>query len=49
MSTQKEQKTPVKSQAQIKADKRAAALRDNLKKRKALAKDKQEQSNNDKS
>ena len=36
MSSQKEQKT----HAQIKADKRAAALRDNLKKRKALSKDK---------
>jgi len=36
MTAQKEQKT----QAQIKADKRAAALRDNLKKRKALAKEK---------
>lgn len=35
MSSQNGQKT----QAQIKADKRAAALRDNLKKRKALAKE----------
>lgn len=39
MSAQNGQKTPIKSQAQIKADKRAAALRDNLKKRKALAKE----------
>ena len=31
-----------KSQAEIKAEKRAAALRNNLKKRKALAKSKQE-------
>ncbi len=35
MSSQNGQRT----QAQIKADKRAAALRDNLKKRKALAKE----------
>lgn len=31
------------TQAQIKAEKRAAALRDNLKKRKMLAKEKQDQ------
>ena len=43
MNTQKEQRT----QAQIKADKRAEALRNNLKKRKALAQEKK--SNNDKS
>jgi hypothetical protein len=44
MSTQDSQKqgvkTPHRTQAQIKADKRAAALRDNLKKRKAVAKEK---------
>jgi hypothetical protein len=33
-------KTSNKTQAEIKAEKRAAALRDNLKKRKALAKEK---------
>lgn len=53
MSSQKGQRT----EAQVKADKRAAALRDNLKKRKAFVKEqalehsqeKQDTSNNDKS
>lgn len=39
-------KSTQRSQAEIKADKRAAALRDNLKKRKALAQEKK--SNDDK-
>ena len=37
-----------KSHAQVKAEKRAAALRDNLKKRKALIKEKSQQDNQDK-
>jgi hypothetical protein len=42
-----------RTHSEVKADKRASALRDNLKKRKALAqnvaKDKQEKSNDDQS
>ena len=49
MSSQKEHKTQVKTTAQIKAEKRAAALRDNLKKRKALAKEKKSDNANGKS
>ena len=46
MNTQKKQRT----HAEVMADKRAAALRDNLTKRKALAKEKtkERKSNNDK-
>lgn len=47
MSSQKEQDNAVKTQAQIKAEKRAAALRDNLKKRKARMQDKKRENNND--
>lgn len=44
MSAQNGQRT----QAQVKADKRAAALRDNLKKRKALAKEQAQEKKPDK-
>lgn len=43
MTAQPKQKT----HAEVKAEKRAAALRDNLKKRKALIKDKTKEENND--
>lgn len=45
MNDKMAQNTDERNKSQVKADKRAAALRENLKKRKALAKNKQEQQN----